>query len=232
MTFLLYLWMAFAPCLALALYVYWRDKHEKEPVGILVKCFFLGAMITFTAGYSNLFGAEVLGFEMRGENGLAVSFFMAFFVVGFGEEFWKFLVLVFFAFPKSSFNEPFDGIVYSVMIGLGFAALENLDYVLDGGIGVALLRMVTAVPMHAALGVLMGYYVGIAKFAEESSRINTLLLGLFYATFFHGSYDFVLFQNASAILSFVFVPIMIWAFFLCRKCMRLHSENSPFRESC
>ena len=67
--------------------------------------------------------------------------------------------------------------------------------------------------MHAALGVLMGYYVGIAKFAEESSRINTLLLGLFYATFFHGSYDFVLFQNASAILSFVFVPIMIWAFF-------------------
>ena len=125
MTFLLYLWMAFAPCLALALYVYWRDKHEKEPVGILVKCFFLGAMITFPAGYSNLFGAEVLGFEMRGENGLAVSFFMAFFVVGFGEEFWKFLVLVFFAFPKSSFNEPFDGIVYSVMIGLGFAALEK-----------------------------------------------------------------------------------------------------------
>ena len=118
------------------------------------------------------------------------------------------------------------------MIGLGFSALENIDYVLDGGIGVALLRMVTAVPMHAALGVLMGYYVGIAKFAEESSRINTLLLGLFYATFFHGSYDFVLFQNASAILSFVFVPIMIWAFFLCRKCMRLHSENSPFRESC
>ena len=67
-----------------------------------------------------------------------------------GEELFKFLALMFVAFPRKNFNEPFDGIVYSVMIGLGFASFENIMYVFEGGIGVAFMRTFTAVPMHAA----------------------------------------------------------------------------------
>jgi len=63
---------------------------------------------------------------------------MAFFVVGLGEELLKYLVVVLYAFRKPSFNEPFDGIVYAVMVSLGFAAFENIIYVMEGGLGVAI----------------------------------------------------------------------------------------------
>ena len=91
---LMYLYLGLAPALALALYVYWRDKYEKEPISELVKCFVLGAFCCTPAGITNGIGAEVLGFDFFGENGLGVSFFMAFFVVGLGEELYKYLVLL------------------------------------------------------------------------------------------------------------------------------------------
>ena len=222
------LYLALAPALAIALYIYWKDKHEKEPIGVLVVCFVLGSLGCLPAGFFNEIGAEVLGFDFDGKNGIAVSFFMAFCVVGFGEELCKYIVLVLYALRKPSFNEPFDGIVYAVMISLGFAALENVFKVQDGGVGVAFARMLTAVPMHAAFGVLMGYQVGLAKFMNQSVQTNVSLKGLFLAVFFHGAYDFVLFQNSS--ISLLVFPIMIWAFVLSRKAMRLHSKNSPFRK--
>ena len=224
------LYLALAPALALALYIYWKDKHEKEPIGFLVVCFVLGSLGCLPAGFFNEIGAEVLGFDFDGKNGIAVSFFMAFCVVGFGEELCKYIVLVLYALRKPSFNEPFDGIVYAVMISLGFAALENVFKVQDGGVGVAFARMLTAVPMHAAFGVLMGYQVGLAKFMNQSVQTNVSLKGLFLAVFFHGAYDFVLFQNSSILITLLVFPIMIWAFVLSRKAMRLHSKNSPFRK--
>lgn len=224
------LYLALAPALALALYIYWKDKHEKEPIGVLVVCFVLGSLGCLPAGFFNQIGAEVLGFDIDGKNGIAVSFFMAFCVVGFGEELCKYIVLVLYALRKPSFNEPFDGIVYAVMISLGFAALENVFKVQDGGVGVAFARMLTAVPMHAAFGVLMGYQVGLAKFMNQSVQTNVSLKGLFLAVFFHGAYDFVLFQNSSILITLLVFPIMIWAFVLSRKAMRLHSKNSPFRK--
>lgn len=224
------LYLALAPALASALYIYWKDKHEKEPIGVLVVCFVLGSLGCLPAGFFNQIGAEVLGFDIDGKNGIAVSFFMAFCVVGFGEELCKYIVLVLYALRKPSFNEPFDGIVYAVMISLGFAALENVFYVQDGGVGVAFARMLTAVPMHAAFGVLMGYQVGLAKFMNQSVQTNVSLKGLFLAVFFHGAYDFVLFQNSSILITLLVFPIMIWAFVLSRKAMRLHSKNSPLRK--
>ena len=56
----------------------------------------------------------------------------------------------------------------------------------------------------------MGYQVGLAKFMNESVRTNISLKGLFLAAFFHGAYDFVLFQNSSVLLTLLVFPIMIW----------------------
>ena len=165
-------------------------------------------------------GGSVLGFEYGQSHDVVRSFFMAFFVVGFGEELFKFLALMFVAFPRENFNEPFDGIVYSVMIGLGFASLENIIYVFEGGIGVAFLRTLTAVPMHAAFAIIMGYYVGKAKFQNIDRRNETAIIGLGWAIFFHGAYDFCLFQNASVFLLLMVFPIMGWAFFLSRRSIK------------
>ena len=225
----LLLYLALAPGLALALYFYWRDKHEKEPAGLLILCFLLGALMCFPAAIWNTSAFSLFDFDLMGSNGLVVSFFMAFFVVGFGEEFCKYLVLVKYPFKKPSFNEPFDGIIYSVMISLGFASLENVQYVMQGGVEVALLRMVTAVPMHAAYGVLMGYYVGLARFQHPGERAGTCRKGLLVAAVFHGGYDFFLFQDVSLLLLLLVLPVMIYAVFLSRRSMREHLDRSPFQ---
>src|SRR5690606_34909890 len=99
----------------------------------------------------------------------------------------------YYAQPHKEFDEPFDGIVYAVMVSLGFAATENIAYVVQGGYEVALLRAFTAVPAHATFGIMMGYYMGKAKFSLRRQQLN--LLGLFLATLFHGAYDFFLFVD-------------------------------------
>ena len=218
----LYLYLALAPAMAIALYIYWKDKNEKEPIIHLIGYFLMGAFTCVPAGITNSMGGSVLGFEYGQLHDVVRSFFMAFFVVGFGEELFKFLALMFVAFPRENFNEPFDGIVYSVMIGLGFASLENIIYVFEGGIGVAFLRTLTAVPMHAAFAIIMGYYVGKAKFQNSDRRNETAIIGLGWAIFFHGAYDFCLFQNASVFLLLMVFPIMGWAFFLSRRSIKQH----------
>jgi ribosomal protein S18 acetylase RimI-like enzyme len=91
---------------------------------------------------------------------------------------------------------------------MGFATLENLLYVskyagLGQGYQIAFLRMFTAVPAHATFGVLMGYYVGKAKF-EAVNRNRLLLTGLFWAVLFHGAYDYCLFlQGLPAIKEYI-----------------------------
>ena len=230
MTILL-LAVAIAPGIAIAIYVYKRDKYEKEPLGLLVKCFVFGALAGFPAGFAEDFTFELLGIDLDAPTDLFTAFYAAFFLVGFTEESVKYWVLTRYAFSKPAFNEPFDGIVYSVMIGLGFATLENVFYVMDGGWGVAALRMFTAVPMHAVFGVLMGYYVGIAKFQHASHRMNSLIKGLGFAILLHGSYDFVLFQNATSELTkiILIVPLIIFGIIISLKAIRAHSDASPFK---
>jgi RsiW-degrading membrane proteinase PrsW (M82 family) len=226
---LIYILMALAPAFAIALYIYWKDTHEKEPVGVLVMCFIFGVLICFPAGFWNSGVFEIFGFDLDQEdNGMLISFFMAFFVVGLGEETLKYLVVVLYAFRKPCFNEPFDGIVYAVMVSLGFAAFENIFYVMEGGLSVAVLRMFTAVPMHAAFAVIMGYYIGLSKYYKGTARTEKSLKGLFYAVLLHGLYDFVLFQDDFPLLGLLIFPLIIWAFFLCKRAMNKHLKVSPF----
>jgi len=226
---LIYILMALAPAFAIALYIYWKDTHEKEPVGVLVMCFIFGVLICFPAGFWNSGVFEIFGFDLDQEdNSMLISFFMAFFVVGLGEETLKYLVVVLYAFRKPCFNEPFDGIVYAVMVSLGFAAFENIFYVMEGGLSVAVLRMFTAVPMHAAFAVIMGYYIGLSKYYRGAARTEKSLKGLFYAVLLHGLYDFVLFQDDFPLLGLLIFPLIIWAFFLCKRAMNKHLKVSPF----
>ncbi|RYF84744.1 MAG: GNAT family N-acetyltransferase, partial [Chitinophagaceae bacterium] len=128
---------------------------------------------------------------------------LAFLVVALTEELGKFLVLRFYAYPKKSFDEPLDGIVYAVVIGMGFATLENVLYVQKYGMETAFLRMFLAVPAHATFGVLMGYHAGNAKFDRVNSN-RLLFTGLAWAVLFHGLYDFFLFlQGNPSIKEFI-----------------------------
>lgn len=224
MVLLILMAMAVAPGVAIALYVYWKDTHDKEPVHLLVKCFFLGALMVIPA----IILETVLdrAFPIQNHGFLVPEFWRAFMGVALVEEFCKFVVLRWYAYPKPQFNEPYDGITYSVMIGMGFATLENIMYVLMGGFSVGILRMFLAVPAHASFGILMGYFLGLAKFRQKSWILKWL--GLLVATGFHGVYDWCLFQKVYPLLALGAVGSLGIALLLSRRAMRLHVAASPF----
>jgi RsiW-degrading membrane proteinase PrsW (M82 family) len=114
------------------------------------------------------------------------------------------------------------------MVSIGFAALENVMYVTDGGIGVGLMRMFTAVPAHAANAVMMGYFAGLAKFNPKREKV-LLITGILAATFFHGAYDFCLFVNKVPVIAFGALITLIVVIVLSRKAIKMHSDSSPFR---
>lgn len=218
--------LAIAPGIAIMVYVYFRDKYEKEPLSLLLKAFIAGvAVVAPTAVCEQfLFSTFALG------NGiLAHAAVNNYLFIGFTEEFWKFLALYLVAFRRPDFNEPFDGIMYAVMVSMGFATAENLLYVYNGGLEVAVARIFTAVPAHGTFAVLMGYFVGLAKFRKRHSPYLTL--GLLIAVLFHGTYDlFLSIHNMELIALGALVSLAI-GIRLSFRAMRILNEHSPFRYS-
>ncbi|WP_299885844.1 PrsW family glutamic-type intramembrane protease [uncultured Lacinutrix sp.] len=218
---------ALAPIFIIIFYIYLKDKYEKEPKGLLLVSFLLGAIVSIiitTLLY------KVFDIIVPLTNSLSVlqQFVQAFFVVGFTEELSKYLIVLLFAQRRKEFNEPFDGIVYAVMVSMGFAATENIFYVLENGVPTAILRAFTAVPAHATFGILMGYFMGKAKFSNNRIVLN--LTGLALAILFHGAYDFFLFIDfIPGIWIGAFVSLFI-GIFLSRKAIKRHQTASRFKD--
>lgn len=114
----------------------------------------------------------------------------AFLYAAIPEEFFKFLILVGYCSRHRAFDEPMDGVIYGVTVSLGFATLENVFYVMGGGWATAIARGLTAVPMHAFLGALLGYYVGQAR--RHPEELSQLGYGLLVVVLLHALYDFPL----------------------------------------
>lgn len=216
---------AIAPVVAIMIYIYVKDKYEKEPKRLLLACFLFGGVVSIViTTILYLMIDHVV--ELNNDFSILQQFIRAFFIVALVEEFSKYVVVRYFAQTRKAFNEPYDGIIYAVMVSMGFAAVENIFYVLEGGYQIALLRAFTAVPAHATFGVLMGYYMGKAKF---SNRIQYNLTGLALAILFHGAYDFFLFINWIPGISIGAFVSLIVAIILSKKAIKLHQDNSFFK---
>lgn len=222
--------IALAPVVMIATFIYLKDKYEKEPLKHLVISFVLGILSAIPAVIISisLENTQNLLYPVGDFKNLFRVAVFAFIVVAFAEEVAKYLVLEFYAFRQKEFDEPYDGILYGTFISLGFAAIENVLYVMEGGIEVALLRMFSAVPAHASFGIIMGYYFGLA-WQHKDKSISYKAKGLLAAILLHGLYDFFLMQQlypAFWIMSFVGLSISIW---LCFKAIKSHNHRSPFR---
>ncbi len=187
--------LAIAPGLAICIFIFTRDVYNREPALNLVMSFIYGVLCIIPAFFIETYLDKQVA---ESATGIAVK---SFFIIALAEEACKFIALRYYAYRQKSFDEPFDGIVYSVMVSMGFATLENILYVYGSaqsghGLQVAFLRMFLSVPAHATFGVLMGYHVGRAKF-EPLREKRLLLLGLFWAVLFHGIFDTLLFWQQS-----------------------------------
>ncbi len=217
-----------APVLFIAGWIYFKDKYEKEPLTLLIGCYFFGIISALLAGYSNTFLFNE--FDVQLGQDYVKLFFAAVFIVGLFEEGFKFFFLR-SIYNDKNFNEPFDGIVYGAFIGLGFASIENFFYVAEGDEITAIGRMFTAVPGHASLGMILGYYFGKAKFPIDANTNKTIIIikGFCLVVLLHGLYDYFIFIQTKNLLIYFSLAILIFAIYLSRKCIREHQDRSPFK---
>lgn len=229
---MLLLALSIAPGIAISLYIFLKDRFNREPHLNLLVCFLLGCLSIIPAVIIQLLTVKPVERLMGG--GILYTAVFAYLIVGLSEEWSKYIMLRSYAYPRKSFDEPFDGIVYSVMIGMGFATVENILYVQQHGLGTAIVRMFLSVPAHATFAVLMGYFAGKAKFKPERRKFY-LFTGIFWAAFFHGTYDFFLFLQGNPTVnkylsdSLLFVGAVasfIFAVWLSKKAIKEHHNLS------
>ena len=214
--------LAATPALLLLRYYYRQDRERPEPKGLVVRIFLLGIAATFVAIPLELLMSVFQG--LFADFPLLTALFKAFVVAALVEEYLKLTIVRVFAYRNRNFDEIMDGVVYTVVASLGFACMENILYVMGGTIGTALIRAVTAIPLHATASGLMGYYIGRAKFAESPRTERALInRGLRIGIFVHGTYDFLLFAAPVLgpwLLAGLF-PLLLGAFLLLRSRIRI-----------
>lgn len=179
---------ALLPAVLLWIYV-WKKDPQQEPASWLSKAVLWGVVACVPVAILEM-GIEGVLFGAGGQpSSLAGTTAMAFFVAALPEEAFKLLVLWIVLRKNPFFDEHFDGIVYAVCVGLGFAAIENVFYVLsaDEWAGVAIARALLAVPGHYAFAILMGYYYSIYHFADHTPKVAACVL--FVPVLAHGVYD-------------------------------------------
>jgi RsiW-degrading membrane proteinase PrsW (M82 family) len=181
--------LALVPGFIIGLYIYLMDTRPKESSSIIYLSIAYGALsFLLSLGIGYLLHINT---DLR-QGDVIQQMIRAVFFVGLVEEGCKFLFLRGLLFNHREFDQPFDGIVYAVMVGMGFATAENLLYVFNGDGGTAIVRMFTAVPAHAVFAVIMGFFIGEAKVFKTSSGLYSGM-ALLFAAFVHGYYDYFLF---------------------------------------
>lgn len=222
------LYLAIIPIFLLLLFIYKKDT-KSEPMGMVVKMFFLGVFSCIPTVIVELFLDGL--FSTENFSSLARLFVNVFIGVALVEEFFKWIIVKLVGYNNSNHDETYDAIVYSVFASLGFACFENIGYVFSYGFTTALVRAFTAVPGHACFGVMMGYFFSKAKQSTHNGSNKEglyLLLSLVVPTLVHTVYDFLVFSQVEFLngIWFLFVIVLfIVCFILVSKAAK---ENAYF----
>ena len=188
LSYLILLSIAILPVAGLLIFIYFQDKYQKEPIKSLLKAFFGGWLaVLMDIGLVTTIEYSIGLFPILPDT----VFYDSFLTAAIPEELCKFLIFMIFIWRDKNFDEYFDGIVYATFIGLGFACVENIEYVFMYGFGAGVSRALFAVPGHFLFGVLMGYFLSLAKFTPEK-RKKYIFLCLLFAIIAHGLYDWLL----------------------------------------
>ena len=191
MEFLIIIAAALLPAILFWGYI-WKMDRKKEPTPLLIKATCYGVLICLPVAMVESMISGVL-FGEGGPTTLFGTTVDAFMVAAIPEEAFKLFALHRILKNNPYFDEHFDGIVYAVCVGLGFAGLENILYLFDNAddwLSVAFLRSLMAVPGHYAFAVLMGYYYSVYHFVNRSRRTWAMILVA--PVLAHGLYDALL----------------------------------------
>jgi len=203
--------------------IYNLDLQNKEPLWLLAIAFIMGA-VNF---YLDINILDVLLSSNKAQHDFLNAGIDAL-TVSTTEEFLKFLVVMLIIYPNKYFDEPFDGIVYSVFVGMGFANVENLTFVLQGSASLAFMRMISAVPAHFVFAVIMGYYLGKAK-SKKKTQILFIFLSIIIPILIHTIYDYFLFIDFIHGVWIGGIVTLVIVLFMAKKSIIELMGASPFK---
>lgn len=220
--------MALIPALVLMFIIYKQDKIESEPPSLLVKLSLLGGAMVVPAAFIETVFTGLLSIFVPDSYDFVYLYIENFIIIAIAEEGLKFLVLYLATWNDKNFNYRFDAVVYAVFVSLGFAAAENIMYVLNLGIGIVPIRALTAIPIHCICGIFMGHNYALAKscvrWNMDLRKIAYLLLGVFIPVLIHGFYDFRVSTYAGR-LKLLFILFVLVLDFVAIKSVRSYAEN-------
>ncbi len=216
---------ALLPPLVLLGVVYRMDRLEREPPALLASLFLRGVLAMFPILILELLASQFVDFFYWQP---LVYLFLTYFVIpGFVEEGVKFRVLRRRTWNEPNFNYRFDGVVYAVFVSLGFAAVENVLYVLTSGFSTAVLRAIFSIPGHAMFGVIMGLSFSQASWAQRHGQREQAAAqqkrAWLLPALLHGAYDFLL-VGFGGLFYVYFFGLVLYVVRLLRRATR---EDSP-----
>lgn len=212
MNFLKYLPLLIAPLIFLFLIFFARKIMEKKVLNLFASAYFLGLL---TAIPMILVLYFVYSYWLTHVQSLRRIVFYSFVLIGFLSELFKFLLLRFYYLPKKSFTKPFDGILFSVMIAMGYATAANVYFFYEwrytDGIRIVLYTLPVAVFF---ISIIMGFFIGLSKF--RSNNFDSLT-GFSAAVILFGFYSFCLLSGDYLLLSLIGGGVILIAFLLAAK---------------
>jgi len=193
-----YLFLAFLPPILWLLFYLREDKHP-EPKLLLLLTFFGGmasALLALVIEFL-LFRKEGLGLMSGGLESNALLFFL---VIGFIEEYVKYLPVKFLIIRRLEFDEPIDAMIYMMTSALGFAALENALFIFPiiqhsffSGIEVTANRFLGANLLHALSSGIVGFFLARAWFVSAQHKRRYLIaFGLVFASVLHAVFNYLI----------------------------------------
>ena len=203
------------PVILIGSFIYKKDKN-KEPAKLLAKLFLAGVLSTIVVLIVSEFSQLIVpsfGKELEYQNSIE-RFFYAFIGIALIEETSKWIMVYFISYNHKEFDELYDMVIYAVFVALGFACVENIIYVFEGGISTGILRAISAVPGHACDGIFMGYYLAFAKLSDHNNNLKDkkkyIILSIVVPVLLHGIYDYCILSGYAilVICFYVFVAFL------------------------
>ena len=208
---------AVLPALLLLYYVYSKD-FNREPKRLVLRGFLYGGLATFA---STLISGPLLnmGLYVNEPSTFSEALKVSFFGAAIPEETAKLFMLWLLLRKSREFDERYDGLVYAAAVGLGFACLENLMYVLSSGAAwfyVSVTRALLAVPGHFSFAIVMGYFYSRNHFDWASVRPWDRIKVWLYPVILHGVYDTLAFSSeiSTAVSGMITLLLLAFCYFL------------------
>lgn len=218
---------ALLPTLGWLWFFHSRDRYDREPKRLVAKLFLVGAFpVAIVAGLVNSVLAGLVGFALT----VVV-------VAPIGEETFKYLGARRGAGRHLAFDEPVDGMVYGASVGLGFAAIESVNYLMAAYLGtemfpgvpaqcaglgcfavLVVLRGFGTALLHALCSAIAGYF--LARRILEGAPRRVAVGGVALAALFHG-----LWNAAGLLLGFLALAAAAAVF---ARLLRSALARSPF----